>query len=68
MLFAMMIPSRRAPDLIAGHWRLLSEHLGAVPRELVWDSKSPVGSTQAGRPKLTEDRWACLLDQVDQSA
>ena len=55
MLFAVMIPSRQAPDLIAGHWLLLAEHLGAVPRELVWDNESAVGSWRAGRPKLTED-------------
>ena len=55
MLFAVMIPSRQAPDLIAGHWLLLSEHLGAVPRELVWDNESAVGSWRAGKPKLTED-------------
>lgn len=55
MLFAVMIPSRQAPDLIAGHWLLLSQHLGAVPRELVWDNESAVGSWRAGRPRLTED-------------
>lgn len=55
MLFATMIPSRQAPDLIAGHWLLLSEHLKAVPRQLVWDNESAVGSWRAGRPKLTED-------------
>ncbi|MGL4174797.1 MAG: IS21 family transposase [Dermatophilaceae bacterium] len=55
MLFAVMIPSRQAPDLIAGHWLLLSQHLGAVPRELVWDNESAVGSWRAGKPKLTED-------------
>ena len=55
MLFATMIPSRQAPDLIAGHWLLLSEHLKAVPRQLVWDNESAVGSWRAGPPKLTED-------------
>ena len=55
MLFAVMIPSRQAPDLIAGHWLLLAEHLGAVPRELVWDNESAVGSWRAGRPRLTAD-------------
>ncbi len=55
MLFAVMIPSRQAPDLIAGHWLLLSEHLGAVPRQLVWDNESAVGSWRAGKPRLTED-------------
>ena len=55
MLFAVMIASRAAPDLIAGHWLLLSEHLRAVPRQLVWDNESAVGSWRAGRPRLTEE-------------
>ncbi|MDY7091052.1 MAG: IS21 family transposase [Actinomycetota bacterium] len=55
MLFAVMIPSRQASDLIAGHWLLLSQHLGAVPRQLVWDNESAVGSWRAGKPRLTED-------------
>lgn len=54
MLFAVMAPSRQGPDLIAGHWRLLQQ-AGAVPRELVWDNESAVGSWRAGRPKLTDD-------------
>jgi transposase len=55
MLFAVMIASRQAADLIAGHWLLLSEHLQAVPRELVWDNESAVGSWRAGKPRLTEE-------------
>ena len=55
MLFAVMIPSRQGPDLLAGHWLLLSEHLGAVPRQLVWDNESAVGSWRAGQPRLTGD-------------
>src|SRR3954468_12065046 len=51
---AAMIPSRQAPDLIAGHWLLL-QRLGAVPRALVWDNESAVGSWRASRPKLTEE-------------
>lgn len=54
MIFAMMIPTRQGPDLIAGHWQLLSE-LGAVPKELVWDNESAVGSWRAGRPRLTQE-------------
>ena len=34
MIFAVMIPSRQAPDLMAGHWLLL-QRAGAVPRALV---------------------------------
>ncbi|KWW97535.1 transposase [Carbonactinospora thermoautotrophica] len=51
-LLARMIPTRQAADLIAGHWRLLSE-LGASPRTLVWDNEAAVGGWRAGRPVLT---------------
>jgi len=54
MLFATMLPSRQAPDLIAGHWKLLAS-MGAVARELVWDNEAAVGSWRAGKPKLTEE-------------
>lgn len=54
MIFATMLPSRQAPDLIAGHWALLSS-MGVVPRELVWDNEAAVGSWRAGKPKLTEE-------------
>jgi transposase len=49
---AVMIPSRQGPDLLAGHWELLSR-LGAAPRKLVWDNESAVGSWKSGRPQLT---------------
>lgn len=51
---AVLLPSRQAPDLLAGHWQLLG-CLGAVPRALVWDNESAVGSWRGDRPKLTED-------------
>ena len=54
VMAAIMIPSRQAPDLIAGHWALLQQ-LGAVPRELVWDNEGAVGSWRSGRPKLAEE-------------
>jgi transposase len=53
MITAVMIPSRTAPDLLAGHWRLISGW-GAVPKALVWDNESAVGSWRGGRPVLTE--------------
>jgi transposase len=53
VLTARMLPSRQSPDLLAGHWALLSGW-GAVPRVLVWDNESAVGSWRAGRPQLTE--------------
>jgi hypothetical protein len=54
VMTAVLLPSRQAPDLIAGHWLLL-QRLGAVPRALVWDNESAVGSWRAGRPKLTAE-------------
>lgn len=53
IIAAMMIPSRQAPDLLAGHWALLSGW-GRVPRVLVWDNESAVGQWRGGRPQLTE--------------
>ena len=50
---AVLLPSRQAPDLLAGHWQLL-QRLEAVPRALVWDNEAAVGSWRAGRPKLTD--------------
>ncbi len=54
MISAVMIPSRKAPDLIAGHWQIL-QRLGVVPRALVWDNEGAVGSWRGGRPKLAEE-------------
>jgi transposase len=53
VMTARMIPSRQSPDLLAGHWALISG-LGAVPRALVWDNESAVGQWRAGKPVLTE--------------
>jgi transposase len=53
VLDAVMIPTRTAPDLIAGHWLLLNR-FGAVPRELVWDQEGAVGQWRRLRPVLTE--------------
>jgi transposase len=52
-LSAVMIPSRQAPDLLVGHWTLISEW-GRTPKALVWDNESAVGQWRAGRPQLTE--------------
>jgi len=49
---AVLLPSRQAPDLVAGHWQLL-QALGGVPRALVWDNEAAVGSWRSGKPKLT---------------
>jgi transposase len=54
MLFARLIPTRRAEDLYCGWWRQLTR-LGAVPRVLVWDGEGAVGEYGGGRNKLTRD-------------
>jgi hypothetical protein len=54
MRWATMIPSRTAPDLIAGHWQLLVAHwqllvaMGAVPRQLAWDNEGAAGAWRRG--------------------
>jgi transposase len=53
MRWALMIPSRTGPDLVAGHWQLV-QTMGAVPRQLVWDNESAVGCWRRGKPTLTE--------------
>lgn len=53
IITARMIPSRQSEDLLAGHWALLSGW-GAVPKALVWDNESAIGSWRGGRPQLTE--------------
>lgn len=53
ILAARMLPSRQSPDLLAGHWALISGW-GRVPKALVWDNESAVGQWRAGRPQLTE--------------
>ena len=47
---AMMIPSRRAGDILAGMWEATSGW-GACPRILVWDREAAIGGTG----KLTAD-------------
>lgn len=53
MITAVMLPSRQSADLLAGHWRLIAGW-GRVPRALVWDNESAIGSWRGGRPQLTE--------------
>ena len=50
----MLLPSRRAEDLFAGWWPLIST-LGAVPRTLVWDGEGAIGRWRSGRTELTGD-------------
>jgi transposase len=53
MITAVLLPSRQSPDLLAGHWALLSRW-GRVPKALVWDNESAIGQWRAGKPALTE--------------
>ena len=41
---AVMIPSRRAGDILAGMWEVIGGW-GACPRTLVWDRESAIGGT-----------------------
>ena len=53
IIAARMLPSRQSPDLLAGHWGLISGW-GRVPKALVWDNEAAVGQWRGGRPQLTE--------------
>ena len=51
---AVMIPTRQAEDLIAGHWSVLTGW-GAVPRALVWDGEPALSSRRGGKVKLGDE-------------
>jgi transposase len=51
---ALLVPSRRAEDLFAGWWQLISG-LGAVPRALVWDGEGAIGRWRGRRSELTAE-------------
>jgi transposase len=53
-LSAVLIPSRRAEDLFAGWWQLITA-LGVVPRVLVWDGEGAIGRWRGGRSELTKE-------------
>ena len=50
---AVMIPSRRTGDLLAGMWSLLNV-LGGAPKTLVWDNEPGIGQ----RRRLTDETAA----------
>ncbi|OIV39518.1 transposase [Mangrovactinospora gilvigrisea] len=58
VIAARMLPSRRAFDLIDGHWRLLTGW-NAVPKMLVWDNEPAVG--QRGKLSVEFAALAGLL-------
>jgi len=41
-IMAVLLPTRKTGDLVAGMWQLLSG-LGGVPKTLVWDNESGIG-------------------------
>jgi len=41
-IMAVLLPTRKTGDLVAGMWQLLSG-LGGVPKMLVWDNESGIG-------------------------
>jgi O-antigen/teichoic acid export membrane protein len=51
-LSAILIPSRRAEDLLAGWWGLIAE-LGAVPHMLTWHSKDATGWLEDRQGQVT---------------
>ena len=51
---AVLVPTRRAEDLFAGWWQLISG-LGAVPRVLVWDGEGAIGRWRGRRSELTAE-------------
>ena len=53
-LSGQLVPSRGAPDLFAGWWRVI-DRLGAVPRVLVWDGEGAVGRHRGGKSLLTAE-------------
>jgi transposase len=57
VITAVMLPSRQSPDLLAGHWELISRWR-RVPRVLVWDNESAVGKWRGGKPELTAPMYA----------
>jgi transposase len=40
---AVLLPTRRTGDLLAGMWWCLAEGFGAVPRQLLWDNEAGIG-------------------------
>jgi len=51
---AVLVPTRRAEDLFAGWWQLISA-LGAAPRVLVWDGEGAIGRWRGRRAELTAE-------------
>lgn len=55
---AVMIPSRKAGDILAGMWEIIAGW-GRCPRTLVWDREAAIGGT--GRPGVEAAAFAGTL-------
>lgn len=55
---AVMIPSRKAGDILAGMWEIIGGW-GRCPRTLVWDREAAIGGT--GRPSVEAAAFAGTL-------
>jgi transposase len=55
---AVMIPSRKAGDILAGMWEIIGGW-GRCPRTLVWDREAAIGG--AGRPRIEAAGFAGTL-------
>jgi hypothetical protein len=55
---AVMLPSRRGGDILAGMWAILAGW-GACPRTLVWDREAAIGGT--GKPTVEAASFAGTL-------
>jgi transposase len=55
---AVMIPSRKAGDILAGMWEIIGGW-GRCPRALVWDREAAIGG--AGRPSVEAAAFAGTL-------
>ncbi|MBP8921663.1 MAG: transposase family protein, partial [Micropruina sp.] len=58
MTSGVMIPSRKAGDILAGMWKLIAGW-GKAPKQLVWDRETAIGGT--GRPTIEAASFAGTL-------
>jgi transposase len=54
VIVARMIPTREAPDLLAGHLACLVD-VGRVPRKGIYDNEAAIGRNRAGAMEFTRD-------------
>lgn len=54
LIGGLMVPSRRAHDVLSGMLSIISQ-FGAVPRKAVWDQEGCIGRLRGGRQELTAE-------------